>query len=165
MEKTGGSGLQLDVVREYAEKLGTNQGLLPMFENWFWKMLQFDLGRSYRTGRPVWYEFETRFMTSVSLALMSGAISLVVGITLGMLSAKYKNKFIDKISRFISAVNMSVPSFWLAIVAMWLFAMKLKIAADFRRHGHSESHPSSIVLGVTAAQDLSELQESAFSKT
>lgn len=51
MEKTGGSGLQLDVVREYAEKLGTNQGLLPMFENWFWKMLQFDLGRSYRTGR------------------------------------------------------------------------------------------------------------------
>lgn len=154
MEKTGGSGLQLDVVREYAEKLGTNQGLLPMFENWFWKMLQFDLGRSYRTGRPVWYEFETRFMTSVSLALMSGAISLVVGITLGMLSAKYKNKFIDKISRFISAVNMSVPSFWLAIVAMWLFAMKLKIAPISGDLGIRSLILPSIVLGVTGCSGL-----------
>lgn len=154
MEKTGGSGLQLNVVREYSEILGANRGLLPMFKHWFAGLLRFDLGRSYRTGRPVWYEFKTRFMTSASLAIMAGTISLFIGVLLGMLSAKNKNKCIDKLTRLVSAVNMSVPSFWLAIVALWLFAMKLKIAPISGDLGVKSLILPSFVLGITGSSGL-----------
>lgn len=154
MEKTGGPGLQMNVVREYAEVLGTNKGLLPMYKNWLVKVFHLDLGRSYWTGRPVWVEFRTRFKTSASLALMATAISLVIGVSLGMLSARYKNRAFDKVTRIISAVNMSVPSFWLAIFFMWLFAMKLKIAPISGDQGFKSLILPSCVLGIAGSAGL-----------
>ena len=154
MEKTGGSGLQLNVVREYAEILGSNKGLLPMFRDWFLKMIRLDLGRSYRTGRPVWVEFKTRFWTSASLALMATALSLLIGVSLGMLSARYKNKAFDRVTRILSAVNMSVPSFWLAIVFMWLFAMKLKLAPVSGDLGFKSLVLPACVLGIAGSAGL-----------
>ena len=154
MEKTGGPGLQLNVVREYAEVLGTNKGLLPMYRHWLVNLLHMDLGRSYRTGRPVWVEFKTRFVTSASLAVMATAISLVIGVSLGMLSARYKNRAFDRITRIISAVNMSVPTFWLAILFMWLFAMKLKIAPVSGDQGFRSLVLPSCVLGIGSSAGL-----------
>ena len=154
MEKTGGPGLQLNVVREYAEVLGTNKGLLPMYWHWLVNLFHMDLGRSYRTGRPVWVEFRTRFVTSASLAVMATAISLLIGVTLGMLSAKYKNRAFDRITRIISAINMSVPTFWLAILFMWLFAMKLKIAPVSGDQGFKSLILPSCVLGIGSSAGL-----------
>ena len=154
MEMTGGSGLQMSVVKEYAEILGTNKGLLPMYKNWFVKMIHMDLGTSYRTGRPVWYEFRIRFATSLSLAVMTSVISLVLGVSMGMLSAKYKNKFFDKFTRMLCAINMSIPSFWLAIVFMWVFVIKLKLAPMSGDMGFRSLILPSFVMGLTGCSGL-----------
>ncbi len=154
MEKTGGPGLQKDVVKEYAEKLGLNRGLLPMYKDWFVDMLHFDLGRSYKTGRPVWQEFSSRFKTSATLAVMAAALSLIIGLLLGMLSAKFKNRLIDRFTRIISAINISIPSYWLAIIFMWIFAMKLKIAPVTGDAGLKSLVLPALVLGITGSSGL-----------
>ncbi len=125
MDKLGGTGLQKDVVQKYAEILGTNQGFFAMYKNWFVAMLHGDLGTSYKTGYPVLQEFALRIGCSVKLALFSGLISLVLGVGLGILSARGRNKLIDKATRIFSSFSLSVPSFWLGILFLWFFAMKL----------------------------------------
>ena len=123
--KLGGMGLQKEVVMQYAEILGLNKGFFPMYRDWFVNMLHGDLGTSYLTGYPVIKDFVSRVGVSAQLALMSTAISLVLGVTLGILSGRRRNSFIDRFSRFYSSVSLSVPSFWLAILFLWLFALKL----------------------------------------
>ena len=125
MDKLGGTGLQKDVIQKYAEILGTNQGFFTMYKNWLVDMLHGDLGTSYKTGYPVLEEFLLRIGCSVKLALFSGVISLVLGVGLGILSARRRNKLIDKATRVFSSLSLSVPSFWLGILFLWFFAMKL----------------------------------------
>jgi peptide/nickel transport system permease protein len=154
MDKLGGTGLQKDVVQKYAEILGTNQGFFAMYKNWFVAMLHGDLGTSYKTGYPVLQEFALRIGCSVKLALFSGLISLVLGVGLGILSGRRRNSFIDRFSRFYSSVSLSVPSFWLAIVFLWFFAMKLGWfpIADYR--GIRSLILPALVMGVTGCASL-----------
>lgn len=123
--KLGGMGLKKEVVLEYAEILGLNKGFFPMYRDWFVNMLHGDLGTSYLTGYPVVKDFVSRIGVSARLALLSTAISLVLGVGLGILSGRKKNSLLDRFTRFYSSVSLSVPSFWLAIVFLWLFSMKL----------------------------------------
>lgn len=125
MEKTGGS-LNWDVVQQYADKLGMNQGFLTMYKNWFIDMLHGDLGTSYKTGVAVWEEFISRIGCSVTLAVFAMAIALTIGILLGILAARFHGSIFDGCIRFYSSASVSIPSFWLAIAFLWIFGMKLK---------------------------------------
>ena len=85
---------------------------------------------------------------------MTSVISLVIGVSMGMLSAKYKNKFFDKLTRMICAINMSIPSFWLAIVFMWVFVIKLRLAPMSGDMGFRSLILPSCVMGLTGSSGL-----------
>ena len=123
--KLGSMAVKKEVVAQYAEILGLNRGFFPMYWDWLVDMLHGDLGTSYKTGYPVLREFLSRFGCSVQLALLSTSISLVLGVGLGILSARKRNGTLDRLTRLFSAISLSVPSFWLAILFLWLFALKL----------------------------------------
>ena len=147
-QKMGSMGLQKEVVQRYAEQLGLNKGFFPMYRDWFVNMLHGDLGVSYKTGYPVLTDFISRLGCSAQLALLSTAISL------GILSARRRNGIIDRITRFFSAVSLSVPSFWLAIVFLWIFAMKLGWfpLADYQ--GIKSLILPALVMGITGSASL-----------
>ena len=153
-QKMGSMGLQKEVVQRYAEQLGLNKGFFPMYRDWFVNMLHGDLGVSYKTGYPVLTDFISRLGCSAQLALLSTAISLVLGVSLGILSARRRNGIIDRITRFFSAVSLSVPSFWLAIVFLWIFAMKLGWfpLADYQ--GIKSLILPALVMGITGSASL-----------
>ncbi len=152
--KLGGMGLQKEVVMQYAEILGLNKGFFSMYKDWFVNMLHGDLGTSYLTGYPVIRDFASRIGVSAQLALLSTAISLVLGVGLGILSGRRRNSFIDRFSRFYSSVSLSVPSFWLAIVFLWFFAMKLGWfpIADYR--GIRSLILPALVMGLSGCASL-----------
>lgn len=152
--KLGGMGLQKEVVMQYAEILGLNKGFFPMYRDWFVNMLHGDLGTSYLTGYPVIQDFVSRVGVSAQLALMSTAISLVLGVTLGILSGRRKNSFIDRFSRFYSSVSLSVPSFWLAILFLWLFALKLGWFPIADYQGIKSLILPAVVMGVSGCASL-----------
>lgn len=153
-QKMGSMGLQKEVVQRYAEQLGLNKGFFPMYRDWFVNMLHGDLGVSYKTGYPVLTDFLSRLGCSAQLAVLSTAISLVLGVSLGILSARRRNGIIDRITRFFSAVSLSVPSFWLAIVFLWIFAMKLGWfpLADYQ--GIKSLILPALVMGITGSASL-----------
>ena len=153
-QKMGSMGLQKEVVQRYAEQLGLNRGFFPMYRDWFVNMLHGDLGVSYKTGYPVLTDFLSRLGCSAQLAVLSTAISLVLGVSLGILSARRRNGIIDRVTRFFSAVSLSVPSFWLAIVFLWIFAMKLGWfpLADYQ--GIKSLILPALVMGITGSASL-----------
>ena len=153
-QKMGSMGLQKEVVQRYAEQLGLNKGFFPMYRDWFVNMLHGDLGVSYKTGYPVLTDFISRLGCSAQLALLSTAISLVLGVTLGILSGRRKDSFLDKFTRFYSSLSLSVPSFWLAIVFLWIFAMKLGWfpLADYQ--GLKSLILPALVMGITGSASL-----------
>ncbi len=134
-------GLNQKTVEMYAEKLGVNQSFFAQFGGWLKDAFHGNLGYSFKTGLPVIQEFTDRMGCTFSLMVFATAVSLLIGVTFGILSALYNNRIIDKLVRLCTVFSMSVPSFWMAILFLWLFAIKLKWFPSFGFRG-----PGSIVL-------------------
>ena len=83
------------------------------------------LRRSYQSKRQVSEILSEAFPKTALLAIVAMTFALVVGITIGIFSALYKDSIFDKIAFFLSVVGMSLPSFFAAILIAWLFAYVL----------------------------------------
>ncbi len=114
---------QIDAKRE---ELGLND---PYHEQLFRYIkgivTEFDFGMSYKTGKNVIDEVLDRFPTTLLLTLCSMGIAVVVGITLGVISAVKQYSVFDYIATFLSLVGVSIPSFWLGLMLMLVFAVNL----------------------------------------
>src|SRR2546430_12042206 len=89
------------------------------------RVLQGDLGRSLWMKRPVLGEVLRRFQATVVLAASALLLSTLGGIALGVLSAARRNSLLDRLSALASLFGASMPSFWLGIVLMVIFALWL----------------------------------------
>ena len=108
--------------------LGLNLPLYQQFFNYLTKLFQGDMGNSIRTGRPVALEiFENRFWITLQLAIAGTSLSVLLGLVVGVLSAAIKNKysFIEKMLMLLSLVGLSMPNFWLGILLIQFFSVKL----------------------------------------
>ena len=83
------------------------------------------LRRSYQSKRPVADILTEAFPKTALLAIVAMTFALAVGITIGILSALYKDSIFDKLAFFFSVMGMSLPSFFAAILIAWLFAYVL----------------------------------------
>lgn len=83
------------------------------------------LGRSFQSKRPVGDMISEAFPNTLILALAAIIIAFVLGTFLGTLSALNKDSWYDRLILIFSAVGMSVPSFFAAILLAWFFAFKL----------------------------------------
>jgi ABC-type dipeptide/oligopeptide/nickel transport system permease component len=88
--------------------------------------VQGDLGRSYVTGQPVTEMVGQAFMPTVWLALVAMALSVAIGVPLGILAALRKNSLWDNLSRLIALIGVSIPVFWLGMQLQILFGLQLK---------------------------------------
>jgi peptide/nickel transport system permease protein len=77
-----------------------------------------ELGRSYRTSRPVATDLAEYFPATVELTLAAMLLAVGFGVTLGTLAAVHRNGALDAASMFVALVGVSVPVFWLALLAM-----------------------------------------------
>ena len=89
--------------------------------------LQADFGNSIRGGTPVEGLILSRIMPSVKLAAAALLIVLVVAVPLGVVAAVNKGKITDTIARFIAVAGQSVPAFWMGIVLIQIFAVRLDL--------------------------------------
>ena len=117
---------------------------------WYWlkRFFAFDLGNSYMTNRPVVEELLTKFPTTLELALTSLLVMLIISIPLGTLAAVYKGKWIDHISRLFALIGSSIPSFWLGIVLIYIFAVHLNIFPTIGKGTWKHLVLPSLTLGI-----------------
>ncbi len=116
---------QVETVRE---QLGLNQPYIIRLGSFLQQLfLHGSFGNSYVQGTDVGAELLTRFPRTLILALFSILLSMVVGIPLGIRAATHANSAEDRISMFVSMIGVSMPNFWLALMLVLLFALKLGI--------------------------------------
>ena len=107
------------------EELGLNDPLLVRYFNYMKDLLRGDMGVSYRNSISVWEQVIDRFPNTVVLAIAGILVALLIGIPLGILSAKKQNTVIDNISMVLSLIGVSMPNFWFGLLVVMLFALKL----------------------------------------
>ena len=121
----GQGALEEDVIAMRA-KLGLDQPIFVQYFRYVWNFFtRGDLGTSYTTGRPVFQEIMLRFPYTLRLALTSVAIGSVIGIPLGIISAVKQNTWFDNAVRGFTVFMSSFPGFWLALLLIIVFAVKL----------------------------------------
>ena len=87
--------------------------------------LDFNLGTSIASRRPITEEIRDRFPATIELGLAAMLFATVLGIPLGFLAAKRHGRPVDHASLFLSLIGVSIPIFFLAILLKWLFAVEL----------------------------------------
>jgi len=104
---------------------GFDQPIHVQFSRYLQRLMHGDLGTSFQTGRPVLDDIFQYFPATIELATLALIVSIVVGIPLGILSAVYRNSYIDHFSRILSLIGVSMPVFWLGLVLLLIFYFKL----------------------------------------
>jgi peptide/nickel transport system permease protein len=116
---------------ELHRRLGLDQPLPIQYVNWVTGVLRGDFGTSYNTRSPVLDDIASRIPVSLSLALITTLVVVIIGVPIGILCAVKQYTWFDTIANAISKVLGTVPSFWLAMILLLVFAQRLRILPVF----------------------------------
>ncbi len=110
-----------EMVRPILQQLGLDLPLWQQFIHYVGDLLQRDRGTSIRTGRPVLADIAVFFPATLELAVRSLLLALLAGVPLGVLSAVWRNRWLDHLVRLLAITGISTPAFWLGLGAIVLF--------------------------------------------
>lgn len=133
MNLTPGDPAQMLIGDTYTEKaldqlraeLGLDKPFFQQYIDYIWNALHGDFGISYRTRNPVFDEVFSRFPHTVAITFLSIIIQVVVGVIVGIVAAVKQYSLLDTISQTITMVLASVPDFWIGLMLLLLFSVKL----------------------------------------
>lgn len=115
--------------QEQYENVGKILGLDKPYTVQYWiflkGLMQGNFGDSIKEGRPAGELIRERFRATLELALATFALSVVVGVPLGLLSAVKRGSIFDTIGKTIALIGQSAPTFWLGIIFIFIFAVGL----------------------------------------
>lgn len=126
MENTGSSVSQ-EVVDAAREELGLNRPFLVQYFVWLSNLLRGDMGTSYISGKPVFSTFISKLPATILLTVTSILLTVVISIPLGILAAVKQNQFTDYLIRTVSFLGNSMPNFFVALLLMYFFAIRLNV--------------------------------------
>ncbi len=112
---------------QMSARMGLDKPVHIQYINWLGNLSQGDLGRSFFTNKSIVEQLARRIPISARLAGLSMIVTVVLGVGGGVAMAVWKDRFLDHLLGACSAVALSVPGFWTAIVLMGLFAEKWKL--------------------------------------
>ncbi len=118
-----GDTATLDDIARIREKLGLDQPLYVQFVSWVWHLLHGDLGISIFTNLPVSKLITQRVEPTVTLAISTLIVSILVAIPMGVLAAWKAGSWIDRVVMVFAVIGFSVPVFVLAYLLIYVFAI------------------------------------------
>jgi peptide/nickel transport system permease protein len=114
-----------EVIKFLRGKFHLDEPLPVRYGYWLKGVMHGDLGESVRIQRPVTQLIVEKLPVTIELAALAMAIALVIGITAGIVSAVYKDTWIDYAANVFALWGLSTPNFWLGILFILLFAVRL----------------------------------------
>jgi peptide/nickel transport system permease protein len=121
-----GEGATDEKVQLIRHDLGLDQPLYVQYFHYVENLAKGDLGQSIRTGRPVLDEILIRLPITMELAFWSIIITIVLGVIAGIIAATKQNSFSDVGVMITSLIGVSLPNFWLGIILILFFSVKLQ---------------------------------------
>ena len=125
------------VVAQIREQLGLNDPWWQQYLRWLGQIVQGDFGESILYALPVATILGGALPNTLGLVSLSLVMGIVVTIPLGMLSAKYQDSWIDHGVRLVTFLALAIPSFWVGLLLLYLFGVKLQLVSVTNTTGFS----------------------------
>jgi peptide/nickel transport system permease protein len=116
------TGVDIDQLRE---NMGLNQPVPVRYAIWLGQLVQGNLGYSYNTGEPVSRRIGVRLLATLELIGTALVFSTLLGITVGVIAALNQYTVWDYVATVFALITVSVPPFFIALIALYVFALKL----------------------------------------
>lgn len=133
-------------------ELGLDKPLPIQYLKWLGGVLTGDMGESYISGQPVFSTFMSKLPATICLTITSILLTIIVSIPLGILAAVRQNRFLDYLIRFFSFIGNSLPGFFVALLLIFVFSLKLGWLSVM---GNNRGFKSVILPTVTLALAMS----------
>ncbi|HEU4522929.1 MAG TPA: ABC transporter permease [Thermoanaerobaculia bacterium] len=153
-----GEGARPQDIENVRKALGLDQPLWQQYLTYLKNLARGDLGRSFRTGESVAAEIRVRYPATMQLAFGSMFVALLVAFPLGIISAIYRNSWIDNVARFFALIGVSMPSFWFGPLLIIAFAInKTWFPVSGREDGLRSLVLPSLTMGLALAAILTRM--------
>ncbi|MCR5732180.1 MAG: ABC transporter permease [Sphaerochaetaceae bacterium] len=141
---------QLEALRE---EMGLNGSLVERYFRYIFKLIRGDLGTSYVSKMDVMQLYLQRLPNTLKLASLAMVVAVLVSVPLGIVAAVNQNSLKDTISMILALLGLSMPNFWLGLLLMLLFSLKL----GWFPSGGAEGFRSVVLPAVTVGVGLAAL--------
>ena len=140
---------------------GLDKSLPEQYGVFIGNIFQGDLGDSFKWRQPVTDLVKERFPNTIILAVLAIALATIIAVPMGVLSAVHRDSFFDSIGKSIALIGQSAPPFWLGLMLMWIFAVRLDLVPTSGKGGIPSFILPTLALGLFWVAALMRLIRSA----
>lgn len=151
MESNTGGVMTEEEKNMLRAELGLDKPLPQQYMVWLLKALRGDMGESFVSGQPVFSTFLSKLPATICLTITSILLTVLISIPLGILCAVRQNKITDYVIRFFSFIGNSLPNFFVSLLLIYFFSLKLKL---FPVMGNTAGWKSVILPTLTLALSM-----------
>lgn len=151
MMKKKGNMVSEEVIQQKKEELGLDKPVLIQYAKWLKGIAGGDFGTSYKSNKPVLKEITKCLPYTVKLTMISMILTMLLSTPLGILCARYKDGLLDNFFRFVTYLFSSLPSFFLALVLMYVLSLRLKLFPVIAKGNKGGIVMPALVLSLTLA--------------
>jgi peptide/nickel transport system permease protein len=130
-----------ETVAAYRAHYGLDRPLPVQYATYLGNLVQGDLGESQQTHRPVLTDLQSAVPATLEIAIGAIVLSVLIGVGFGVVAAVRRGRLADSALRLVSLVGISVPTFWLALVAFYVFSFQLDLAPGSGRLAPATTPP------------------------
>lgn len=150
-----------ELIKSTREQLGYSDPLLVQYGRYVLHAMQGDLGQSVRGQTDVLDEILARFPSTAELTVSAMVLAIIGGVTIGMIAATTRRKWVDNVVMLAALVGLSLPSFWIAIMMILVFGVHLKWVSVIGGEGLKDLILPSITLALAPTAVLARLTRSS----
>lgn len=122
-----GQDAEAETITRLRQDLGFNRPVYVQYLDWLGRLLAGDWGRSFRTREPVLEAILGRLPVTLELTVLSLALAVALALALGVLAAVRRQTKVDVCVSLLTGLGNAMPNFWIAILLIFLFALKLRL--------------------------------------
>lgn len=127
MESNTGTVMSEAEKAQIRQELGLDKPLAQQYAIWLGGVLTGNMGNSFVSKQPVFSTFISKLPATIYLTVTSILLTIVISIPLGVVSAVRQNEFTDYLIRFLSFIGNSLPNFFVSLLLIYFFSLKLKL--------------------------------------
>lgn len=143
------------------EEMGLNKPLIVQYANYMGRFFKGDLGKSYSTGKDVFKEIIARYPATFKLTFWAMVVAVVIAVPIGIISATKQYSITDSISMLVALLGVSMPNFWLGLMLILLFALKLRLLPSGGAASFKSIILPALTLGTGAAAIVTRMTRSS----
>lgn len=125
-------------IEEMREEMGLNDPIPVQYLRWVKGLLQGDLGQSLISRTNIAADLKEKIPNTIKLVLPAYVTAFLLAIALGLIAGRYKNTWIDRMINSAASIGLSVPTFWIALLFIYFFGLKLDLFPVMGMHAIGE---------------------------